>query len=327
MTVAPERLRLGNEEFEGDNSSYVLRGDGETVLIDTGVSTRRTKSDFVESLGKVGVNVAEIDRVFLTHWHADHSGLAGYVQEKSGAAVHVHENDAPIVEQDEDAWEAMHEKQRRLIDEWGTPDGKREELLRFIEAMEATYGEPPAVDAFGYGERFDVAGVELEAVAAPGHTAGLTCFAVGDVLFAGDAVLPVYTPNVGGADVRVEKPLDRYLDTLVRIADRGFERAYPGHRGIIEAPTERAHEILRHHRERAERVIEVLREDGPLDAWEVGACLFGELEDIHILHGPGESYAHLEHMEDAGAVSSFSDGTVKYSLEDGGAVGDAFPEV
>jgi hydroxyacylglutathione hydrolase len=327
MTVTPERLKLGNEEFEGDNSSYVLHGEGETVLIDTGVSTSRTKRDFVESLGNVGVNVAEIDHVFLTHWHADHSGLAGYVQEESGATVHVHENDAPIVEQDEDAWEAMHGEQRRLIDDWGMPDDKSQELLGFMEAMEATYGEPPTVEAFGYGERFDVAGVELEAVAAPGHTAGLTCFAVDDIFFAGDALLPVYTPNVGGADVRVEKPLEKYLDTLVRIAERGFERAYPGHRDTIDAPTERAHEILRHHRERAERVVEVLREDGPLDAWEVGARLFGELEKIHILHGPGESYAHLEHMEDAGIVSSFRDGTVKYRLEDAEKIEEAFPDV
>ena len=327
MTVTPERLKLGNEEFEGDNSSYVLRGDGETVLIDTAVSTPGTKRDFLDGLGSIGVEVEEIDHVFLTHWHADHSGLAGFVQDESGATVHVHENDAPIVEQNDDAWDAMHATQRRLIDEWGMPDDKSDELLGFMDAMEETYGEPPTVETFEDGELFDVAGVELEAVGAPGHTAGLTCYAVGDVFFAGDAVLPVYTPNVGGADVRVDKPLEKYLDTLVRIAERGFERAYPGHRDAIDAPTERAHEILGHHRDRAERVAEALREDGPLNAWEVGARLFGELEKIHILHGPGESYAHLEHMEDAGIVSSFRDGTVKYRLEDAEAVDDAFPDV
>ena len=34
----------------------------------------------------------------------------------------------------------------------------------------------------------------------------------------------------------------------------------------------------------------------------MSADLFGELESIHILHGPGESHAHLEHLERAGDV-------------------------
>jgi hydroxyacylglutathione hydrolase len=322
-----ERLELGNQEFEGDNSSYLLQGDGDTVLVDTGVSTSETKREFVESLGENDVDVSDIDEVFLTHWHADHVGLAGYVQEKSGASVWVHENDAPLVAQQDEAWESMYDRQHSLFEDWGVPDEPRSELVAFIEATEAVYGEPPSVDTFEGGRRFGVAGVELEAIEAPGHTAGLTCFAAGGTVFTGDAVLPVYTPNVGGADVRVEKPLERYLDTLVRIAERDFDRAYPGHRDAIEKPTERAHEILRHHQERGERIVEVLREDGPLDAWEVGAHLFGELENIHILHGPGESYAHLEHMKDAGIVSSFRDGTVKYRLENPDVVADAFPSV
>lgn len=39
-----------------------------------------------------------------------------------------------------------------------------------------------------------------------------------------------------------------------------------------------------------------------MDAWTVSAHLFGDLDGIHVLHGPGEAYAHLEHLRDAGAV-------------------------
>jgi hypothetical protein len=42
--------------------------------------------------------------------------------------------------------------------------------------------------------------------------------------------------------------------------------------------------------------------------------LFGELESIHVLHGPGEAHAHLEHLEAAGDV--ISDGT-DYQLSEG----------
>jgi hypothetical protein len=34
----------------------------------------------------------------------------------------------------------------------------------------------------------------------------------------------------------------------------------------------------------------------------VSAALFGDLDEIHILHGPGEAYAHLAHLAAAGVV-------------------------
>jgi glyoxylase-like metal-dependent hydrolase (beta-lactamase superfamily II) len=325
-----KRLQLENQEFEGNNSFYLLEGDGETALVDTGVSTHDVKDQFVENLAGEGVEVDEIDHVFLTHWHADHVGLSGYVQEESGATVHVHEKDAPLVEQNDEAWDSMEVTQRTVLEDWGMPEGKREALLSFVGSTETIYGEPPTVEAFDDGKRWSVAGFELEAVHSPGHTSGLTCYAMRDEneVFTGDAVLPVYTPNVGGADLRVEKPLEKYVETLSRLAGRDFDRAYPGHREPIDEPTERAVEIIEHHRERSERVADVLHEEGACDAWEMGAHLFGELEGIHILHGPGESYAHLEHMERHGVVSSYRDdeeGTVKYQLEDEEALEGCIP--
>ena len=62
------------------------------------------------------------------------------------------------------------------------------------------------------------------------------------------------------------------------------------------------------------RVLDALRRLGPCNTWTVSDDLFGNLEHIHILHGPGESYAHLEHLERAGCVER--DGKL-YSLADG----------
>ena len=112
--------------------------------------------------------------------------------------------------------------------------------------------------------------------------------------------------TVDGIDPRLVTPILRALaedpGDVERLAAADFDRLYPGHRDDVEAPNERIAEILHHHEERTERVVDVLAEHGPATAWEVSAELFGELSGIHILHGPGEAYAHLVELEEAGHV-------------------------
>jgi hydroxyacylglutathione hydrolase len=343
------RIRLGNTVFEGLNDAYLLGGDGDSegegdaggpiTLIDTGIATPEVREELVAGLADAGIEVGDIEQVLLTHWHEDHAGLAGWIQAESGATVRAHAADAPLIEGDAEAHEAMEARQREYFEEWGMPAGPREELLEFTAGFDDARGEPADVQPFENGERLRAGGRDLEAVHLPGHAAGLSGFVIADTggldaertneagrtgeadgtdkgdrtggtnrvnrenrdgaeLFSGDALLPRYTPNVGGADVRVDRPLGEYLETLSGVVDRDFAIAWPGHRDPIDDPTGRAIEIATHHRERTERVVAILREHGPVDAWTVSAHLFGDLSKIHILHGPGEAYAHLDHLAD-----------------------------
>ena len=302
-----DRITLGNEEFEGNNNAYVLEGADDLALVDTGIATPGGRTELREGLAERGYEFADVDEIVLTHFHPDHAGLAGEIQAAGDATVYVHEADAPLVAQDPDAVADFEQRRREALEEWGLPDDAREELLAFLEAASGIEGEPADVTPIEDGDVLEVGGRRLEAVHAPGHAAGLCCFELADEddpdeAFVGDAVLPIYTPNVGGADVRVERPLEQYLAALRRIAERDYDRVWPGHRDPIDAPTERALTIADHHRERTENVLDVLRERGPADPWTVSAHLFGDLENIHILHGPGEAYAHLDHLHREGVV-------------------------
>ena len=339
------RIQLGNTVFEGENDVYLLDGET-TALVDTGVALSDVRADLEAGLAEYGVGFADVDEVVLTHWHPDHAGLAGEVQAAGGADVIVHEADAPLVDGTETALFLDADLQRETFERWGLPEADRKRLRGFFDAVSADLsGRPAEATTVADGDVIEAGGVPLEAVHLPGHTAGLTGFAfdprevpdhepVGragrdrvdgaesdaerrtdapEELFAGDALLPKYTPNVGGADVRVDAPLAAYARSLARIAERDFDAAHPGHRERIDNPSRRAATILDHHRHRTRRVLDVLADGGPATAWEVSAELFGELVDIHVLHGPGEAFAHLDHLADAGVVER--DGT-DYRLVD-----------
>ncbi|MDZ5812031.1 MBL fold metallo-hydrolase [Halorubrum sp. AD140] len=334
-----KRIQLGNTVFEGENDVYLLDGET-TALVDTGVALPDVRADLEAGLAEHGVAFADVDEIVLTHWHPDHAGLAGEIQAAGGADVFVHEADAPLVDGTETPLAADPVLQRETFDRWGLPEADQERLRDFFEAVsDGLSGRPAEATTLDDGDVVEAGGVALEAVHLPGHTAGLTGFAfdprevpdhepVGrlgsddapdagtaapEELFAGDALLPKYTPNVGGADVRVDAPLAAYAKSLVRIVERDFDAAHPGHRERIDDPSRRAATILDHHRHRTRRVLEVLADRGPATAWEVSAELFGDLVDIHVLHGPGEAFAHLDHLADAGVVER--DGTA-YRLVD-----------
>ncbi len=322
------RIELGNAVFEGKNAVYLLGvDDGPTTLIDAGANAAPVRSDLEAGLSAAGVDPADLDRILVTHFHADHAGLAGWLQERSGASVGVGAPDADRVAADPATTPQFTDRHEALFDEWGVPAEAVDRLSAFLTGHDVR-GGPVDVTPVDPGDGFDVGETTLEAVPLPGHTAGLVGFA-GDVdgasaLFTGDAVLPEYTPNVGGADVRVEDPIATYCETLVRVIRGDYDRAYPGHRHPIERPSRRARTILAHHRERTGTVVDALS-DAPADAWTVSARLFGDLEGIHVLHGPGEAWAHLEHLRAADVVAR-EDGT--YRLVDADPDLDAlFPTV
>ena len=94
MTVT--KLMNGLYRVPGLVNTYLLETAGGLTLIDTGFP--RDTAKIIRGIVSIGRQPHDVRHILLTHAHPDHIGGAAALREASGAQVHAHRIDAPIVE-------------------------------------------------------------------------------------------------------------------------------------------------------------------------------------------------------------------------------------
>jgi glyoxylase-like metal-dependent hydrolase (beta-lactamase superfamily II) len=289
------RISHSHGSPEGENSTYVFPQHG--VVVDPGPPGDEPWATLRSGLDEHGVDITDVVDIVLTHWHSDHAGLGPRLAAAADATLHMHEQDAPLIR------EYGRERSRRIdrdaetLRMWGAPDA----VVSDVRSNDTPSPFPDTIPVTGHEDGDRVAGLEL--VHTPGHTCGHVAVRNGDTLYVGDAVLPMYTPNIGGSDTRTAggNPLQTYLRTLDRIAGLDVSQtARPGH-GPTVSLDDRIEVIRTHHRERVANVVDALSTDGATP-WTVARRLFGEMSGIHAKMGAGEAAAHLTHAAQLGFV-------------------------
>jgi glyoxylase-like metal-dependent hydrolase (beta-lactamase superfamily II) len=93
---------LAEDELDGyvQSGVYLIRGQGENMLIDTG---NWTLPEHDNGMGDFLVNLLDKEKndlkyILITHFHYDHTGNAKMLKERYGAMVVCHPADKPIIE-------------------------------------------------------------------------------------------------------------------------------------------------------------------------------------------------------------------------------------
>lgn len=216
---------------------YVVEDAGKLTVVDAG--TPRDWNLLVETVGRLGRRLADVDAVLVTHAHADHTGFAERARTTAGARVLVHEADAGLARGGKQA-KADGGLLRYLV---------RTETYRTVLSL-ARRGALRVVpirelSTFGDGEVLDVPG-HPRVVHAPGHTPGTAAvhFEGRGVLMTGDALVtrnpltgrvgPQIMPSGFNADTPAAL---ESLAALLRVTDA---TVLPGHgepwtQGVSEA--------------------------------------------------------------------------------------------
>ncbi|MFQ5860410.1 MAG: MBL fold metallo-hydrolase [Dehalococcoidia bacterium] len=303
---------------------YLLREESGWLMIDAGLNTEEGFQAWQRAVQELGIPFTGIRWLLATHHHRDHLGLAGKVQALTGARLIMHEVDGKAL---------LHfrhlafrveapDQLRAWLRECGMP---QEEAAQAQPPWSAAgRDDPPQIDVPIRGEGASVGDSgSLRALWTPGHTPGHLCVhdARRRLFFSGDHILPHITPNVGQHPFSyTSNPLGDYVASLRRVRDLPADLVLPAHESSFANLAGRVDELLEHHRQRLEEVLEAVRV-GPASSyqvtsrihWDVGA--WEGLNTTTRIMALFEAQAHIEHLVSEGRLRQHQrDGVALYQL-------------
>jgi len=323
---------------------YALVGTDGVNLVDAGFGTPEAIAAMTAQLAELGFEPKDIRRLFITHAHPDHIGMAGWIKEQSpDVQIIMLEREWKWIQ---DRW-LNSEAWTKLSDAWLVKHGVPQEEIDAAHeagALSPTSpavkpGEKPAAPAsngggrpggnnrmFDFGEpgmllqdgdvvEFD--GWRLQAVWTPGHTPGHMCIYETNhrLMFTGDHVLPYITPNVSlHADQEGSSPLSEFRDSLRKVASFDVACALPAHEFTIADLGARCSVLLHHHDDRLTEVRDAIGTSGPVSARTISQNVTwntGPFDDFNIFmkrSALGETLSHLRLLEDEERVREITDG-------------------
>lgn len=189
---------------------YLIKGEKDLALVDSGFDE---PEQVVKNIQEDGFDPANISRIFITHYHADHTGGLARLRRMLGATVVAGAEAAPTIR-------AGDADQIGLT--WAQGFGFFPPEYRW----EASEVDVEMTDA----DRFDIGGLEMTAIATPGHCQGHYCLLLHGrdrtYLFAGDHVFwggAIILQNVRDSSVQ------QYAASMTRCLEYNFEALLPGH--------------------------------------------------------------------------------------------------
>jgi glyoxylase-like metal-dependent hydrolase (beta-lactamase superfamily II) len=288
---------------------FAIEAGPKLILIDAGWNDEVAWQALQDSFTQLGLDLAAVEGVLVTHHHPDHSGLAGRIQQRSDCWIAMHEADCDLLKEVASVGDKHSDWEAENLRVAGAGPGDIEAFLSHGSIVESTR-PTPADRRLTDGQVIACGEQAITVVGTPGHTPGHMCLALRErrVLFSGDHVLSRTTPHIGLYDypLATKDPLGQYLSSLKRTRTFHGWTIWPAHEEPIQDLTARLGEIERHHLDRLDEVLSVLTEE-PLSLWNVAAALkwqghWEQLPPLSRQLALAEAAAHIQHLLSSGQV-------------------------
>ena len=231
--------------------TYIVGQGPDVAVIDPGPALAAHRAALVAAL-----DGRTVRSILLTHCHADHSPLAAWLRDETGAPTFAFGPHGAVTAD----WDIGS-----LPDDFGRPDPEPGDGAT-ADSTEPKVEEStdldfvPDVEVRSGDEVFADGSSTVTALHTPGHTSNHTCFAmtgesVGRVLFTGDHVMGWSTTVVSPPD----GDMDDYMNSLRMVAGRDDDVAIPTHGAPIPQPGRFVGQLVDHRIERERQVLDAVR--------------------------------------------------------------------
>ncbi|MFC1981537.1 MBL fold metallo-hydrolase [Chloroflexota bacterium] len=303
-------------------NSYLVKGGGRFLLIDTGMNREECKREMISSLAEPEVDFKKTD-LFITHLHADHLGLAASLATDT-STVYFNEKEASII----NAEIAVKNKAWRKRDEnflrYGFPEEELEKAAGSHPGRRFGLKQHLDFTILKEGDAIEIGDYSFRCVETPGHSPGHLCLYEADkkILIAGDHILFDITPNITFW-LEMENSLKQYLASLEKVYALDINLILPGHRRLLNGHRQRIRELQEHHQARLNEILSAL-EEGEKTAFQAATYITWNIDFSSWEMFPaaqkwfafGETLAHLKYLEEKQVVQERSKGNkVVFSLK------------
>jgi glyoxylase-like metal-dependent hydrolase (beta-lactamase superfamily II) len=303
---------------------YLVQGKNGWLMVDTGWYTQEAFNALEAGLKDMGLGFSDVETIVVTHVHADHYGLAGRIKQVSPATkLLAHRWEGDLIESRYIKFAELRDKMGAVLALHGVPPTDLASLQSAsMPVLEYVTVTMPDQSLYG-GEVLNTGRFNLEVLWTPGHSPGHICLWEPEhrILFSGDHILPVITPNISYHVQSGDSPLSDFINSLNKLRNLPAAQVLPAHEHIFTNLRERIEEIKKHHEQRKEEISSVIRQE-PQNAWFISSQITWNVPQPWDQFNPldrriavTETVAHLEYMRYEGTVERlFQDGAILYRM-------------
>lgn len=281
---------------------YAIQGDQGWSIIDTGMNTKQGNNVWLEFMEEHQIKPGDIKKIYLTHFHPDHYGSAGWLQAFSGAPVFISKQDAAAVQR---FWLDAGEERMvaKLFSAHGMPQALIDGVIDSLAKMAVHVRPYPRLSIIQPRQTVQLGNYCYQVIMTPGHSDGHVCFynQASGIFFSGDHLLSKITPNISYWLESEPNPLKNYLASIKENYKLDCKLILPAHGAIFNNLQERIRQLEVHHHNRLNEIANFAAQGAT--AYEICNQAFKEGLSFHEWRfAMSETIAHLVFLVDQGKL-------------------------